>query len=258
MNLKQITLLTSTALVLTLTACSKGERPKKVAAPAASEVATSEATASSAPITLPASEPVAILLVDEIKEVEVASAPQAPAIAPPQEVQPAPVLSEQITQPVVKETIVPAASAPAVTAHGSEQACQPVTDREIAALFDRWNASLQTGDKAAVVANYASDSILLPTVSDKIRYSRAEKEDYFAHFLEKSPVGSIKERYIQVGCNSAIDAGLYEFAYQKTGERVLARYSFTYSWDGKQWLITSHHSSGMPEQAQKASAPVTH
>jgi hypothetical protein len=44
-----------------------------------------------------------------------------------------------------------------------------------------------------------------------------------------------------------VDAGLYTFTFAKTGDEVHGRYSFTYSWDGAQWLITSHHSSVMPE-----------
>ncbi len=125
--------------------------------------------------------------------------------------------------------------------------CKSATDQEIASLFDRWNQSLQTGDPQKVVDNYAERSILLPTVSNKPRITPAEKEDYFHHFLENGPSGEINMRMIFIGCNSAVDAGLYTFTFKKTGTNVRARYTFTYRWDGKQWLITSHHSSAMPE-----------
>jgi hypothetical protein len=114
-------------------------------------------------------------------------------------------------------------------------------------LFDRWNQSLQTGDPGKVVANYAERSILLPTVSNKPRLTPAEKEDYFHHFLENRPSGEIDLSWIEIGCNSAVDAGLYTFTFHTTGKKVAGRYSFTYRWDGSKWLITSHHSSAMPE-----------
>jgi hypothetical protein len=75
-----------------------------------------------------------------------------------------------------------------------------------------------------------------------------EKEDYFQHFLENRPSGRIDLRHIELGCNSAVDAGLYTFTFAKTGAVVSGRYSYTYRWDGRQWLITSHHSSAMPEK----------
>jgi hypothetical protein len=126
--------------------------------------------------------------------------------------------------------------------------CQATTEREISALFDRWNQSLQTGDSQKVVANYAQRSILLPTVSNKPRLTPAEKNDYFQHFLEDRPFGRIDSRSIYIGCNSAVDAGLYTFTFAKTGAVVPARYTYTYEWNGSQWLITSHHSSAMPEK----------
>ena len=125
--------------------------------------------------------------------------------------------------------------------------CKPVSEAEIAALFNRWNQALQDGDPKKVVALYAEKSILLPTVSNKPRLTIAEKEDYFQHFLEKYPSGKIEMRRITIGCNMAVDSGLYTFTFAKTGERVNARYSFTYKWDGLKWLIVSHHSSVMPE-----------
>jgi len=129
----------------------------------------------------------------------------------------------------------------------ASEECRAASEPEIASLFDRWNASLKTGDPKKVVANYAPKSILLPTVSNKPRLTAAEKEDYFVHFLHGKPSGKIDFRTIEIDCNSAVDAGLYTFTFGD-GKRVKARYTYTYKWDGKAWLITSHHSSAMPEK----------
>jgi uncharacterized protein (TIGR02246 family) len=137
-------------------------------------------------------------------------------------------------------------NAPASASH--TESCKVTSDQEIAALFDRWNQSLQTGDPHKVVANYAERSILLPTISNKPRLTVADKEEYFHHFLQDRPSGKIDFRYIELGCNSAVDAGLYTFTFARTGAVVKARYTYTYHWDGAQWLITSHHSSAMPEK----------
>lgn len=128
------------------------------------------------------------------------------------------------------------------------ESCKQTSEQEIAALFDRWNRSLQTGDSAKVAANYADRSILLATVSNQPRLTPAEKVDYFNHFLKDGPSGKIDFRTIELGCNSAVDAGLYTFTFARTGAVVKARYTYTYRWDGSQWLITSHHSSAMPEK----------
>lgn len=136
----------------------------------------------------------------------------------------------------------------AQTGTARTESCKATTEAEIAALFDRWNRSLQTGDPHKVVANYAERSILLPTVSNKPRLTPAEKEDYFHHFLEDRPSGKIDLRMIELGCNTALDAGLYTFTFARTGAAVSGRYSYTYRWNGSEWLITSHHSSAMPEK----------
>jgi uncharacterized protein (TIGR02246 family) len=127
--------------------------------------------------------------------------------------------------------------------------CHTPTEQEVEGLFDRWNDSLKTGDPHKVVANYAPHSILLPTVSNAPRLTPEQKEDYFHHFLENQPSGKVDMREIETGCNYAVDAGLYTFTFGKTGAVVHARYTFTYAWDGKEWLITSHHSSAMPEKS---------
>jgi uncharacterized protein (TIGR02246 family) len=131
---------------------------------------------------------------------------------------------------------------------GRTEACKTSSEAEVAALFDRWNQSLQTGDPRKVVANYADKSVLLPTVSNTPRLNPAQKQDYFVHFLEDRPSGRIDSRTIEMGCNTAVDSGLYTFTFAKTGAVVKARYTYAYKWDGSQWLITSHHSSAMPEK----------
>jgi len=109
------------------------------------------------------------------------------------------------TRPAVEPIAAAPASSPTPAAvavreamnnvQDSALACNPPLKSEVAALFDRWNASLRTGDPKKVVANYAPYSVLLPTVR--------------------------------------------------------ARYSFSYKRVGNDWLISSHHSSGMPEQPPK-------
>ncbi|QQS01157.1 MAG: SgcJ/EcaC family oxidoreductase [Austwickia sp.] len=136
----------------------------------------------------------------------------------------------------------------AITA-GSTATCQPVTEGEIAALFQRWNDDAASGDPDRVVENYAPDSILVPTVSNQVRTTAAAKRDYFVHFLANKPSGVINVSDITLGCNMAVDSGLYTFTYRATGKTVPARYTFTYHWENGQWLIVSHHSSGMPEPA---------
>lgn len=138
--------------------------------------------------------------------------------------------------------------APQQTASAHTENCKATSKAEIAALFVRWNQSLQTGDPQKVVANYAQQSILLPTVSNQPRLTPAEKLDYFQHFLENRPSGKIDMSVIEIGCNTAWDAGLYTFSFVKTGASVSGRYTYTYRWNGTQWLITSHHSSAMPEK----------
>ncbi|WP_382020322.1 hypothetical protein [Streptomyces mirabilis] len=54
---------------------------------------------------------------------------------------------------------------------------KPPSKARIAALFDGWNAALKTGDPEKVADRYASDAVLLPTVSNRIRDTHAEIVD---------------------------------------------------------------------------------
>lgn len=128
-------------------------------------------------------------------------------------------------------------------------ACVKTNPQEIAALFDRWNNSLKTGNPVKVNENYTDNAILLATVSNKPRVNSTERIAYFKDFLSKHPIGKIDLRKIKIGCNKAIDTGLYTFTL-KDGKEIHARYTFTYRWDGHKWLISSHHSSALPEDTK--------
>lgn len=129
---------------------------------------------------------------------------------------------------------------------------QKPTAEQIKALFADWNAALATGDPQKVADRYAPNAVLLPTVSNKVRDNRAEIVDYFEHFLQGKPQGTILDSHVAVlNADDAIDAGTYRFALTKNGKptTVDARYTFVYEKIGGRWLIVNHHSSAMPEPA---------
>jgi len=114
------------------------------------------------------------------------------------------------------------------------------------ALFDEWNQALKTLDPKKVAALYDSEGILLPTVSNKVRHSNEEIEDYFTHFLTNKPVGEINESNVRIFDQLIINSGIYTFTLGDQST-VQARFTFVYRWNGKNWMIVEHHSSKMPE-----------
>lgn len=118
---------------------------------------------------------------------------------------------------------------------------------EIAGLFDVWNKAIQTQEPKEVSALYAPNAILLPTLSNMVRHTTEEREDYFEHFLAKGPSGVIDQSNIRTFGDLAIHSGIYTFTFSSTGASVQARFTFVYAWNGTKWQIMEHHSSLMPE-----------
>ena len=122
-----------------------------------------------------------------------------------------------------------------------------MTDGDVLALFESWNAALATVYPDAVTALYADNAVLLPTVSNQVRHNHAEIRDYFVSFLQKSPQGVIDESNIQIlGDKHATNSGVYTFTFGD-GSQVTARYSYLYVATETGWKILQHHSSAMPE-----------
>lgn len=122
--------------------------------------------------------------------------------------------------------------------------------KEIASLFDRWNAALATGNPKTVAALYAPNGVLQPTVSNEVRVGPAAIERYFVDFLKARPQGVIDFREIRMlDADTALDAGVYTFTLTKDGKpvKVQARYTYLYEMVGGEWKIMNHHSSAMPE-----------
>jgi uncharacterized protein (TIGR02246 family) len=128
--------------------------------------------------------------------------------------------------------------------------CVHVTERQIADLFERWNDALKTGNAGKVVALYTSDAVLLPTLKNGPLVGHPAISEYFEDdFLPKKPSGAINGKHnIRIGCNMAVDAGLYTFTFGKPDlPPAEARYTYVYKYDGRRWLIVHHHSSVRPE-----------
>lgn len=150
------------------------------------------------------------------------------------------------TSPLLSESLSLAGMVAAQSIPGAS-AINAVDKKEILGLFDRWNSALQTGDPNQVVKEYATDAILLPTVSNRVRHNHSEIKDYFDHFMAKGPKGTINEANIRQFGDVAINSGIYTFAFAN-GESVTARYTFVYQKLEGDWKIAEHHSSALPEK----------
>ena len=122
--------------------------------------------------------------------------------------------------------------------------CEKTDEKQIAGLFDRWNASLKTLDADRVTANYAANGVLLATVANEPLTTPAAIRGYFEKFLKVEPQGTINKRFVTIGCNTAQDVGTYTFAF-KDGSTLSARYTYVYVFADGQWKIAHHHSSAM-------------
>lgn len=130
------------------------------------------------------------------------------------------------------------------------ESCATLDAEGAAAMFERWNAALATGDAEVVAALYSKDAVLLPTFSGGPLKGRAAIADYFRHFLQQQPHGRIDRRTLQLGCNMAADVGLYTFnVIQPDGSQadVPARYTFLYQYRNGKWQIIHHHSAVLPK-----------
>lgn len=133
---------------------------------------------------------------------------------------------------------------------GNAQSTKPpqeISEGKVRSLFYRWNEVLASGDAKLVAKQYASNPVLLPTISDIARTNFKSIKAYYEEFLQLKPQGTIKSGKILIGHNWAIDAGVYILTMRGTGAKLKARFTFIYVFEKGEWKIALHHSSPMPE-----------
>ena len=134
--------------------------------------------------------------------------------------------------------------------YSSAEVCTPIAEGKVKELWKKWNEALQTLEPEKVAEMYHDSSVLLPTLSNKVRDDVKGKLDYFEHFLAKKPIGSIDEDYVEVKyCNLATYNGIYTFDLTAVDTKVQARFSYVYTFEEGEWKIKTHHSSLMPEKS---------
>ncbi|MCX2887676.1 MULTISPECIES: nuclear transport factor 2 family protein [Pseudomonas] len=131
---------------------------------------------------------------------------------------------------------------------------EPYADTELACLAGakaalyQWAATVATRDVDQVLALYASDAILVPTLSNQVRDCADSRRNYFDNFLSNDGlVCDIKvfKKRVSRKLGTVVVGGLYTFVYRDKGQQrvVPARFLFTFERIDDQWLITGHHSS---------------
>lgn len=126
---------------------------------------------------------------------------------------------------------------------------------DVKQAYHQWCSSIGAakGDAQVVTKYYASDAILLPTLSPKIYVNHLNGMDpYFVKLTSHPHIQCETQKLIShVYGNIAVNAGLYQFSYTgDDGKTVVlpARFTFVYQKIGNRWMIVHHHSSLLPTE----------
>jgi uncharacterized protein (TIGR02246 family) len=124
---------------------------------------------------------------------------------------------------------------------------------DASAVIDRWATAFNANDADAVLKLYASDALLLGTVSPILSEGTDPIRAYFARLPGSGTKVVIGERRIVVLSGQAVlGTGFYEFTRMQDGKPVPTPARFTMvlvERDGA-WLIAHHHSSQRPNPPQ--------
>ncbi|MDF3054392.1 MAG: putative secreted protein [Gammaproteobacteria bacterium] len=125
--------------------------------------------------------------------------------------------------------------------------------KAIKAAYRQWVEAVTTakGKPEKVLALYAPDAVLLPTLKEGPFKTREELQKYFVGFTSLKKLSAKTNKIsVKVSGNIGMASGIYTFSYiDSKGNPVSTKARFTFVYekiDGK-WLIIKHHSSASPE-----------
>ena len=125
---------------------------------------------------------------------------------------------------------------------------------EVQAVYYAWTKALiaAKGNPTNIVKLYAPDAILLPTLSDEIKFNNEGQLAPYFKTLTSNDQLSVKPQRLKtfVSGDVAVNTGTYTFSYMSADHKLVelpARFTFVYKLSGeKTWLIITHHSSVLP------------
>ena len=132
----------------------------------------------------------------------------------------------------------------------SEQSNTTSNPKEISAAISEWGMAIRSRDPQKVMALYASEAVLVGTLSDVIRQGYEKVNEYFVNFCSLKELDvEIDSENIRMFGDIAINTGKYNFSWQVDENKVFARvrYTFVYHKQNGKWMIIEHHSSLQPD-----------
>ena len=127
-----------------------------------------------------------------------------------------------------------------------------ITLSDIASAQQSWATAVQNRDIQELMALYAANAVLKPTLSNAIRRTPEDIRAYFVGGKKFNDAGFLNGNISEVNFlesdpkifgDVAIDTGIYGFTKQN-GAKVIAHFTFCYqiNSDGKTLILTQHSS----------------
>ena len=114
------------------------------------------------------------------------------------------------------------------------------------AVVDRWSSAYSSNEPDTIAKVYATDAILLGTVSPVISVGTDAILKYFSALKGSGNKNAIQERHtIVLGDDAVVVTGFYEFSGVTEGKPWArpSRFTMLLSKRGGEWHIAHHHSS---------------